>query len=99
MFKKIFNQFHFLRRLRITQTGVLIYGTLLVVIGFVSILGWDAYLFMQSISPPQAAVINKSEKISLTAQEIDDAIHILDQREQQFNILLKQTTGSTTISF
>lgn len=99
IFQKIPWKFSFFHRIRFTQTTVLTYGVLLLLVFIILILGWDASLFMQSLSSPQATTINESKKMSLTSQDIDDAIHILDQRQQKFNALLKGITGTTTISF
>ncbi|GEM_PF-3193767 len=92
--KKIKNPLALIRRLRLTQTAVLMTGIIFLAIFLVSILMWDGYLFMQSITPPTAAPIKNSKEMSLAPQDIDDAIHILDARQQQFNTLLKTTTGT-----
>lgn len=83
---------------RLSPAMVFAWSICIVAILLVSMLGWDAYLFMQSISPPQANDIVES-KTTLTAQDIDNAIQILDQRQMQFDTLLHQITGTTTISF
>ncbi|MDP3769680.1 MAG: hypothetical protein Q8R40_01915 [bacterium] len=93
--KKIKNPAALIRRLRLTQTTVLMIGIIFLAIFLVGILMWDGYLFMQSITPPTAAPIKNSKEVSLVAQDIDDAIQILNTRQQQFNTLLKTTTGTT----
>jgi hypothetical protein len=54
---------------------------------------------MQSIAPIQSVTIQESKKISLTVQEIDEAIRIIDQRQEKFTTLLREITSTTTISF
>ena len=97
--KKFFQKFTFLRRIRFTQIMILIYGVEMLVLGIVAVLAWDAYLFIQSSAPIESTSAQESKKISLTFDDIDEAIHIIDQRQQQFTALLQKTTGTTTISF
>lgn len=103
MFKKIssliLRKFQFLRRIKFTQTTVLLYGIVLLFVLIMGVLGWDAYLFIQSIAPQETIMIKKSKEISLTSQDIDDAIHILDDRQEHFTTLLKDITSTTTITF
>lgn len=97
--KKIFHKFTFFRRIRLTHIAVLVYGTIALAIFAIAIFGWDAYLFIQSLSPPEPAEIQESKKISLTSEDIDEAIRIIDQRQQQFTTLLQEATTSAAISF
>ncbi len=78
---------------------VLAWGMIIVTVCLIIILIQDTVFFMQSISPPRPQATGTSKQISLTSQDIDDAIHILDQRQQQFNTLIQGFTGTTTISF
>lgn len=96
--KKILKKFSFLSRIHFTQIMILVYGTIALAMLLVAVLGWDTYLFIQSISPLEAVTISEPKKISLTSQDIDGAIRIIDQRQQQFDNLLKTTTASTTIA-
>lgn len=97
--QKIFQKFLFFRHIRLTHMSVLIYGTAILAIFIIAVLGWDTYLFMQSITPLQTMEIQETKKISLTAEDIKEAIRILDQRQEKFAALLKMTNASTTISF
>lgn len=97
--KKFFPKFQFLRRIRFTQIVILTYGMGVLAVCIIAVLAWDAYLFMRSIAPIKPATIQESKKISLTAQEMDEAIRIIDQRQQTFTTLLKEITSTTTISF
>ncbi len=99
IFKKIKNPIALIRRIHLTQTAVLMTEIIFLAIFLVSTLMWNGYLFMQSITPPTAAPIKNSKQASLAPQDIDDAIHILDARQQQFNALLKGTTGTTSNLF
>lgn len=97
--KKMFQKFQFLRRIRFTQIMILTYGVGALALCILAILAWDAYLFMQAIAPIESISIQESKKLSLTLGDIDEAIRIIDQRQQQFTALLEKTTGTTTISF
>lgn len=97
--KKIFQKFRFLRRIRFTQMMILTYGVGALALCIVVVLAWDAYLFIQAIAPIESTSMQESKKISLTPEDIDEAIRIIDQRQQQFTALLQKTTGTTTISF
>lgn len=97
-FKHIIRLASAIFRGRFSPATTLVWGICTIAILLVLILGWDTYLFMQSISPPQANDIVES-KTTLTAQDIDNAIQILDQQKVQFDTLLNQIMGTTTISF
>ena len=83
---------------RFSPATVLAWSICVIIILLILILAWDAYLFTQSISPPQANNMTES-KTTLTSQHIDNAIRILDQRQIQFDTILHQITGTTTTSF
>ena len=97
--KKFFQKFQFLHSIRFTQIMILTYGTAVLIICIVAVLAWDAYLFMQSITPIEPITAQESKKISLTTEEINEAISIIDQRQEKFTALLKEITSTTTISF
>ncbi len=97
--KKFFQKFKFLRRIRFTQIMILAYGVEVLALCIVAVLAWDAYLFIQSSAPIESTSVQESKKISLTSEDIDEAIRIIDQRQQQFTTLLEKTTGTTTIPF
>lgn len=79
--------------------SVLVYGTAMLAVFIIAVLGWDTYLFMQSIAPLETQEILETKKISLTAEDIKEAIRILDERQEKFAALLKETNATTTISF
>jgi len=97
--KKILQKLTFFQHIHFTQIMILVYGTMILTVFAVAVLGWNTYLFIQSISPLETVEIKESKKISITSQNIDEAINIIDQRQQRFEALLKKTTGTTTISF
>ena len=97
--KKIFQKFQFLHSICLTQTTILIYGMAILVVFVIAILAWDTYLFMRSIAPIQPVTVQESKRSSLTSQDIDEAIRIIDQRQQRFTNLLQEMTSTTTISF
>lgn len=97
--KQITPKIGFIRRIRLTQTAVVAVGTMLLVLFAIAILLWDASLFLQSLSGLQPKTATSSQQVSLTAQDINDAINILDNRQQQFNALIHSTAGTSTISF
>lgn len=97
--KKIFQRFAFFRHIRFTHITILIYGTIALAVLVISALGWDTYLFIQSISPLEAVEIKEPKKISLASKDIDEAIRIINQRQEKFTTLLKATNASSTISF
>lgn len=97
--KKFFQKFQFLRRIRFTQIMILVYGVKVLALCIIAVLAWDAYLFIQSIVPIESTSVRESKKISLTSEDIDDAIRIIDQRQQKFTALLEKITSTTTISF
>ncbi|MDP3769396.1 MAG: hypothetical protein Q8R40_00470 [bacterium] len=83
---------------RFSQTAVLGWGICVIVILLVIICSWDAYLFTQSIAPPKGDDVTEP-RTTLTSKEIDNAIHILDQQQIEFNKLIGQSTGTTTNPF
>ena len=97
--KQIIQKLAFIGRIRLTQAAVIIWGTVLLVVFLLAMLAWDASLFMQSISPVQPEAAGTSKQASLATQDIDDAIRILNIKQQQFNLLLAGSTGTSTISF
>ena len=97
--KQITQKIGFIRRIRFTQTAVIAVGMILLVLFAVAVLLWDASLFLQSISGLQPETATSSKQVSLATQDIDDAIHILDTRQQQFNALIRSVAGTSTISF
>lgn len=88
-----------IRRIRFTQASVLMGGIIVLIMLFLAVIAWDAYLFTQSVSPLQASATDQSKQISLTPQTIDEGIDILNQRKQKFDNILQNVTGTTTISF
>ena len=86
-------------RIRFTQsrvvTGMVIFLFLLLLI----ILGWDTSFFIRSLSPLQMEIIKEPKQISLSFSDIDEAIHILDIRQQKLSKLFQNITGTSTISF
>ena len=97
--KHITQKFTFISRIRLTQAAVITWGTMLLGIFLIAMLAWDASLFMQSISPLQVETSTSSKQASLTSEDIDTAIRILDTKQQQLNLLLIGSTGTSTISF
>ncbi len=88
-----------LRRVRFTPAVALAAGMIFLAVISLSILLWDGYLFMQSLSPAQSEPRKESKKISLTSEDIDDAIRILDKRTRQFETLIHAGSATTTIVF
>lgn len=97
--KQIIQKLANIRRIRFTQAAVITWGIGFLVIFLIAVLAWDASLFMQSISPLQTETATSSKQATLTSQDIDGAIRILDAKQQQLNLLLKGSTGTSTISF
>ena len=89
----------FIRRIRITQTVVITWGMILLALSATAVLLWDTSLFLRSISMLEPETAIPSKQVSLTTQDLDDAINILDSRQQQFNSLIRGVAGTSTISF
>ena len=89
----------FIRHIRFTQTRVITAGIILLALLLIATLGWDTSLFVQSLAPLEATAIKESKQVSLSSGDIDEAIRILDSRQQGFNTLLQHTAATTTISF
>lgn len=96
LIKKFISVFAFLGHIRFTHTIVLTWGTLCILLIFFAILFWDATLFIQSLSQQSETQPTKTE-ITLITQDIDDAMMILNNRQQQFNALLPSTATSTVL--
>ena len=86
-------------RIQFTQSRVVIGIVIFLALLLLIILGWDTSFFFRSLSPLQPEVIKESKQISLSFSDIDEAIHILDIRQQELNKLLQGITGTSTISF
>ena len=84
---------------RFSQTRVLTGSVLMIVLLLVVMLSWDAFLFMRSIAPAKGDGNIESKTVTLTPQDIDGAIRILNERQAQFNALLQKISGTTTVSF
>ena len=97
--KQIVQKFAFIGRIRLTQTAVIKWGMICIITFLIALLAWDASLFMQSISPLQPETAASSKRASLSAEDIDDAIHILNTKQQQLNLLLTGSAATSTISF
>ena len=85
------------RRPTLNQTNILAWGTVAWIGLMLFILFWDGYLFYQSLSPTEKASVVSIKKTPFTSDDINDAIQLLDEREQMFNTILHELTGTSTL--
>lgn len=99
LIKKIISKLPMPRRIRISRTMIVTCGMFFLILLTFFVLGWDMFLFTQSFSFLKQKKIDALKQLSLTTQDINDAIHLLDERQEQFNAILQAATGTTTIVF
>ncbi len=95
--KKYITLLAFLRHIHFTHATVLVVGTLCIFFAFGAILFWDITLFTRSFSRQNESTIT-AKQILLNAKDIDDAIMILNRRQQQLNALIP-ANGTSTVVF
>lgn len=88
-----------IQRIRFTQHTVILWGMAVCAVCATGIIIWDGALFLESIAPLEPQTETQTKQISLTSQDIDDAMQILNQRQKRFNTLIIDVAGTSTISF
>jgi len=72
----------------LTRANVIFTGALFLVIAFIIFIAVDAYLFFTVRTRESGTASPRASSVTLTSQDIDEAIKLIDQREQEYQALL-----------
>lgn len=73
---------------RFTRENLTVWGVAALGCLFALVLFWDGYLFYQIVVKGREAARPLEKRITLTGEEIDGVVRLLDEREQKFNEIL-----------
>ncbi len=79
------------RKPSLSREEVAFYAFLLVLISFLALAAWDGYLFYTAVIIKEEAGIFVAKVPSLSAEQINEIIGLLDERQSQFQALLGVT--------
>ena len=87
---------HIKKFIRIPRQEFLLWGTVAVFVLLLTLIAWDGYLFYSTVFKERARGAGVTSREVINAEEIDEVIKLLDEREERFEEILGVKTATSS---